>query len=96
MAEAEVHVAMPEEDKPNAETVQVLRDLANRLRIHSIKATCASSTGHPTSCSSAAEIMSVLFFHIMRYKQDDPENPNNDRFILCKRLAFVDVAIGWY
>ncbi|CAK6444493.1 unnamed protein product [Pipistrellus nathusii] len=96
MAEAEVHVAMPEEDKPDAETVQVLRDLANRLRIHSIKATCASSTGHPTSCSSAAEIMSVLFFHIMRYKQDDPENPNNDRFILCKRLAFVDVAIGWY
>nr|KAF6283440.1 transketolase like 1 [Pipistrellus kuhlii] len=96
MAEAEVPVAMPEEDKPDAETVQVLRDLANRLRIHSIKATCASSTGHPTSCSSAAEIMSVLFFHIMRYRQDDPENPNNDRFILCKRLAFVDVAIGWY
>lgn len=45
MADAEVNVAMPEEDKPDADTVQVLRDLANRLRIHSIRATCASSTG---------------------------------------------------
>ncbi|KAM8752501.1 transketolase-like protein 1 [Rhynchonycteris naso] len=40
--------------------------------------------------------MSVLFFHIMRYKQEDPENINNDRFILCKQLAFVDAAIGWF
>ncbi|XP_036127211.1 transketolase-like protein 1 isoform X2 [Molossus molossus] len=40
--------------------------------------------------------MSVLFFHIMKYKQEDPENPNNDRFILCKRLAFVGMAIGWF
>lgn len=45
MAEAEPNVAMPEEDKPDADTVQVLRDLANRLRIHSIRTTCALSTG---------------------------------------------------
>ncbi|XP_010626344.1 transketolase-like protein 1 isoform X2 [Fukomys damarensis] len=50
---------------------------------------------HPTSCSSSAEIMSVLFFYTMRYKQWDLENPNNDRFILSKRLSFVDVATGW-
>lgn len=42
------------------------------------------SFSHPTSCSSAAEIMSVLLFHVMKYKEEDPENPNNDRFILCK------------
>uniref|UniRef100_A0A452V4U5 transketolase n=1 Tax=Ursus maritimus TaxID=29073 RepID=A0A452V4U5_URSMA len=52
-------------------------------------------SSHPTSCSSAAEIMSVLFFHTMRYKQEDPENADNDRFILSKRLSFVDVATGW-
>ncbi|XP_059942720.1 transketolase-like protein 1 [Mesoplodon densirostris] len=39
--------------------------------------------------------MSVLLFYIMRYKQMDPENPNNDRFILSKRLSFVNVATGW-
>ena len=39
---------------------------------------------HPTSCSSAAEIMAVLFFHTMRYKQADPDDPDNDRFVLSK------------
>ncbi|KAI4554587.1 hypothetical protein MJG53_019886 [Ovis ammon polii x Ovis aries] len=86
---------MADEAKPDAKTLQILRDMANRLRIHSIRATCASSSGHPTSCSSAAEIMSVLFFHVMRYKQTDPKNPDNDRFVLSKRLSFVDVATGW-
>ncbi|VCX39947.1 unnamed protein product [Gulo gulo] len=96
MADAKPSTATAaEEAKPDAKTVQVLRDMANRLRIHSIRATCTSSSGHPTSCSSAAEIMSVLFFHIMRYKQEDPENADNDRFILSKRLSFVDVATGW-
>ncbi|XP_025843858.1 transketolase-like protein 1 [Vulpes vulpes] len=95
MAESKLPAPMPEEAKPDSKTLQVLRDMANRLRIHSIRATCVSSSGHPTSCSSAAEIMSVLFFHIMRYKQEDPENPDNDRFIVSKRLSFVDVATGW-
>ncbi|KAM5221537.1 transketolase-like protein 1 [Ctenodactylus gundi] len=39
--------------------------------------------------------MSVLFFFIMRYKQSDPKSPHNDRFVLSKKLAFVDVATGW-
>lgn len=28
--------------------------------------------------------MSVLFFHTMRYKVQDPRNANNDRFVLSK------------
>uniref|UniRef100_A0A671QL52 Transketolase-like n=1 Tax=Sinocyclocheilus anshuiensis TaxID=1608454 RepID=A0A671QL52_9TELE len=80
--------------KPDEKTLQALKDIANKLRIHSIKETCASNSGHPTSCCSAAELMSVLFFHTMRYKADDPRNPSNDRFILSKKLAFVDVATG--
>ncbi|XP_045854156.1 transketolase-like protein 2 isoform X2 [Meles meles] len=85
---------MADDSKPDRNTVQVLRDMANRLRIHSIRATCASCSGHPTSCCSAAEIMAVLFFHTMRYKHADPEHPDNDRFVLSKRLSFVDVATG--
>lgn len=33
------------EEIPDALTLQVLRDMANRLRIHSMKATCALSSG---------------------------------------------------
>ena len=36
-----------------------LQDLAHKPRIHSVKMTQASNSGHPTSCSSMAEIMSV-------------------------------------
>ena len=40
------------------------------FRIHSVKMTTASKSGHPTSCSSMAEIMSVLFFKV----QGDQKN----------------------
>lgn len=43
-----------------------------------------STCRHPTSCCSAAEIMSVLFFHTMRYKASDPRNACNDRFVMSK------------
>lgn len=43
-----------------------------------------SCCSHPTSCCSVAEIMSVLFFHSMKYRPEDPRNPNNDRFVLSK------------
>ncbi|XP_007955380.1 transketolase-like protein 1 [Orycteropus afer afer] len=39
--------------------------------------------------------MAVLLFHTMCYKQSDPENPNNDRLVLSKKLPFMDVSSGW-
>ena len=47
---------------PSMDQVTVLRDLATKLRLHCVKMTQASKSGHPTSCSSMAELMSVLFF----------------------------------
>ncbi len=49
------------------ELTQVLRDIATKLRIHSVESTSAAGSGHPSSCSSMAETMSVLFFHTMRW-----------------------------
>ena len=34
-----------------------------------------------------AEVMSVLFFHTMRYKITEPRSPHSDRFILSKGHA---------
>jgi transketolase len=31
-----------------------------------------------------AEIISVLFFHVMRYDPKNPQNPAADRFVLSK------------
>uniref|UniRef100_A0AAY4D3C0 transketolase n=1 Tax=Denticeps clupeoides TaxID=299321 RepID=A0AAY4D3C0_9TELE len=50
---------------------------------------------HPTSCCSAAEIMSVLFFHTMRYKPKDPRNACNDRFVMSKGHAAPILYAAW-
>ncbi|HIE26622.1 TPA: transketolase [Candidatus Poribacteria bacterium] len=64
-----------------------LQDKADKLRIHSIRTTTKASSGHPTTCLSAADIVSALFFHAMRYDPHDHSNPNNDRFVLSKGHA---------
>ncbi len=60
---------------------------ATNLRIHSILSTSEAGSGHPTTCLSAADIVSALFFHAMRYDTENAQNPNNDRFILSKGHA---------
>lgn len=80
---------------PDANTVQELKDIANKLRIHSIKSTNAAKSGHPTSCCSAAEIMSVLFFHTMRYDPRSPRDQNSDRFVLSKGHAAPVLYAAW-
>jgi len=72
-----------------------LQDIAHKLRIHSINSTSAAKSGHPTSCASMAEIMSVLFFHTMRYKVQVPKDPSNDRFILSKGHAAPILYAAW-
>jgi len=85
--------------QPTMEEANVLRDLATKLRIHSIKMTAASKSGHPTSCSSMAEVMSVLFFKVMKYKDPrvhkDQRDPASDRFILSKGHAAPILYAAW-
>ncbi|XP_054707686.1 transketolase-like protein 2 isoform X2 [Uloborus diversus] len=82
-------------DKTSRKSAQDLLDIANRLRIHSIRATNASNSGHPTSCCSMAEIMSVLFFDTMRYKISHPKDPSSDRFVLSKGHAAPILYAAW-
>uniref|UniRef100_A0A4W5NMS0 Transketolase n=1 Tax=Hucho hucho TaxID=62062 RepID=A0A4W5NMS0_9TELE len=86
---------MEDYHKPDQQTLQALRNIANRLRINSIKATTAAGSGHPTSCCSVAEIMSVLFFHTMKYRPEEPRNINSDRFVLSKGHAAPVLYAAW-
>ncbi|XP_030562137.1 transketolase-like protein 2 [Drosophila novamexicana] len=81
--------------KPEAKTVQDLKDIAHKLRIDSINSTQASKSGHPTSCSSLAEIMSVLFFQQMRLNMKHPRDPSSDRLILSKGHAAPILYAAW-
>jgi transketolase len=73
----------------------LLEEKATRLRIDSIRATTAAGSGHPTSCASAAEIMSVLFFSVMRYDPVNPRMPGSDRFVLSKGHAAPILYAAW-
>jgi transketolase len=73
----------------------LLEQKAIRLRIDSIRATTAAGSGHPTSCASAAEIMAVLFFSVMRYDPADPHNFANDKFVLSKGHAAPILYAAW-
>ncbi|XP_059058717.1 transketolase-like protein 2 [Achroia grisella] len=75
--------------------IQALQDIANKLRIDSIVATNASKSGHPTSCASMAEIMSVLFFNTMKYKISAPKDASADRFVLSKGHAAPILYAAW-
>src|SRR3989454_5995691 len=68
-------------------SLDTLKEKGRRLRIHSLKATTEAGSGHPTSCLSAADLVSVIFFHEMHFDPRDPQNPANDRFVLSKGHA---------
>jgi transketolase len=74
-----------------------LKDMANILRIHTIEMTETANSGHPTTCSSIAEIMSVLFFHPegMHYDPKDPRYFANDRLVLSKGHAAPILYAAW-
>ncbi|MGK0209028.1 MAG: transketolase [Patescibacteria group bacterium] len=63
---------------------KLLGEMATLLRRDSLEMTTMAKSGHPTSCLSCAEIMSVLFFDEMRYSTGNSADPNNDEFILSK------------
>ncbi len=75
--------------------IEILKGIANQLRIHSITATTAAGSGHPTSCCSAADVVAALFFSQMRFDPKNPHYYNNDRFILSKGHAAPLLYAVW-
>jgi len=64
-----------------------IKPVADRLRKLSIEMTTASKSGHPTSCMSAAEIVAMLYFRVMRYDPGNPNSHESDKFVLSKGHA---------
>src|SRR6266850_7899000 len=78
-----------------ASLIPALKNIATRLRIDSARSTSEAGSGHPTSCFSMAEIVAALFFAEMRYDPRDPQNPDNDRFVLSKGHAAPILYAAW-
>lgn len=66
------------------ESVVELKRLANRLRIEIVKMIGAAGSGHPGGSLSEVELLSALYFRVLRHNPKDPQWPDRDRFLLSK------------
>ena len=75
--------------------VKSLQTMANRLRRHSLLSTSEAGSGHPSSCFSCAELVSTVFFHLLRYDVQQPKHLGNDRFVLSKGHTAPILWAAW-
>jgi len=61
-----------------------LKRLALTIRKDIVRMTTAAGSGHPSTSLSAVEIMTALFFNVLRHDPSNPNWPERDRFILSK------------
>jgi len=64
-----------------------LKEMAKKLRRHVITMIATAGSGHPGGSLSAADIITALYFKVLRYNPENPQWPDRDRFILSKGHA---------
>jgi transketolase len=68
-------------------SVAEMEAMAKKLRRHIVTMVGKAGSGHPGGSLSAVEIVTALYFKLMRHKPLDPQWPDRDRFILSKGHA---------
>ncbi len=66
------------------ETISCLTEEARIIRKKVIEILCASRSGHPGGSLSIVELLSVLYFHKMNVRPEEPFWSDRDRLVLSK------------
>lgn len=69
------------------ERIDFRNELAQQLRVDSVRSSDAAGSGHPTSSMSAADLMAALLDGHLRLDFDRPEHPLNDHLVFSKGHA---------
>ncbi len=64
-----------------------LEKKARQIRRHIVTMTYRANSGHPGGSLSATDIITALYFHMLRHNPKDPRWPDRDRFVLSKAHA---------
>jgi transketolase len=64
--------------------IPALRRQAGRIRIQSLRMVESAGLGHPGGDLSCADILTTLFFAVLRINPQNPTDPLRDRFIMSK------------
>ena len=67
--------------------INELEGIARKLRRHVIDMISTAGSGHPGGSLSAADIVTALYFDILKHDATNPHWPDRDRFILSKGHA---------
>jgi transketolase len=70
-----------------AMTIGELKRMAGIIRCDIIEMICNAGAGHPGGSLSAADVLTALYFRVMRIDPKNPTWPDRDRFILSKGHA---------
>ncbi len=65
-------------------SVDELKRIAQRMRIDIVKMIGAAGSGHPGGSLSEVELLTALYFRVLRHHPKDPQWEGRDRFILSK------------
>ncbi len=68
-------------------SLEELKVKAKQIRRDIIEMTAAAGSGHPGGSLSAADIVTALYFSVMRHDPKNPHWPDRDRLILSKGHA---------
>jgi transketolase len=68
-------------------SVEELEKMAVIIRCDIIDMICTAAAGHPGGSLSAADVVTALYFRVMRIDPENPDWPDRDRFILSKGHA---------
>jgi transketolase len=68
-------------------SIPELEKMAKQLRRDVITMIATAGSGHPGGSLSAADIVTALYFKIMKHNPKDPRWPDRDRFVLSKGHA---------
>lgn len=69
------------------ERVKYLKEIAQNVRLNIIDMIYTAQSGHPGGALSAADIVTALYFDIMKFDPKNPKWSDRDRFILSKGHA---------
>lgn len=71
-------------EAPEIVSTDELEATARRLRIDILRMLTKAGSGHPGGSLSAIDIILALYSGEMRYRADEPDWPERDRFVLSK------------
>jgi len=68
-------------------SLEDMEQMARKLRRHIVTMTAKAGSGHPGGSLSAVEVVTALYFGLMRHDPANPNWPDRDRFVLSKGHA---------